>query len=233
MSKATNQNKIEFRETKDTNHGEKDSNGFKGKFKEKTDSELSHKDQIFGRGGGIIFDKDNNTHYNYNKTRTGLGGRSNGGRGHERVGHSGRGSGYCTATTGKTDIKNNIITVVAGTSTNQSQSRGIGSKGDMLMGSTGGGNNDDIGNGNGDRKGNEQREQKEQEGGGDDCNRDNAPNTQIKIIDPKDMIHKEFTISHHLSTYTNYESMDEVRKLTMEMQKKKIVFHPSNKYSHP
>ena len=123
----------------------------------------------------------------------------------------------------------NIITK-ASTTSNSSQSGETG-KEDTDMGGTGGDDNEVIRDG----KDENQRENKEQEDGGDDRDKDNKPNRQIKIIDPKDMIHKEFTISHHLSTYTNYESMQEARKLTTEMQKKDptIVFYPLNKYSYP
>ena len=99
--KATNHNNIESRVTKGTNHGEKDSNGSKGKSKEKTDSGLSHKDQTFGRGGKIMFNEDNNTHYNYSKTKIGVGGRSSGGRGRGRGKQGRRGSDHCTATVRK------------------------------------------------------------------------------------------------------------------------------------
>ena len=49
------------------------------------------------------------------------------------------------------------------------------------------------------------------------------------------MIHKKFTISHHSSTYPDYESYEAVRKLTLDMHIKEpsIVFHPSNKYLFP
>ena len=82
VSKATNHNNIESGVTKSTNHGkEKDSS--KGKSKETTDSGLSHKDQTFGRGCGITFDK-NNTYHNNGETRISAGGRSSGGRGRRR-----------------------------------------------------------------------------------------------------------------------------------------------------
>ena len=95
------------------------------------------------------------------------------------------------------------------------------------------GDNDGNDNNSGESKEKEDREKQGGEDGDEDKN--NKSNKRIVINDPKDMKCKEFTILHHLLTYTDVNSIALLKKMVMEMQQKdqSIIFYPTNKRSRP
>ena len=110
---------------------------------------------------------------------------------------------------------NNIITCATGTSTESQQG---GTDNDEDMDGAGGGEDDDIVNGTGDGKGNEGKGNEGGQGNDGDRTNNNPTIPRVKIVDPKDMVRKTFTISHLSSTYPDYKGHEQVRKLTLEMQ---------------